>query len=424
MVYFDEPIRPQFNDSPDAAGVLMTAVRVDGVGAPTVREQYLPFGQPDFGDHEIAAVTRVLRSGWVGMGPETIAFERELAEFCEADHVVAVNSCTSALFLSLAALGIGPGDEVIVPSLTWISTANAARHLGATPVFCDIDLDTLSMKPALVRACLTPRTKAVIVVHMGGLAVDVAAIRKVLPKHIAIVEDAAHAFGARYDDGTPVGSSGNLTCFSFYANKNLSTGDGGAVAVGDPALASTIASLRQHGLPNDAWKRFTDARTLTPGAISDLGYKMNFTDLQASIGRVQLRRQGEFAERRLAIAQVYTEALAALPWQIPVQSRTTSWGHARHLFLIQLPLEHFAMSRNDVLRGLRDRNIGASVHYHPIHTMPLYAPAATLPITELVGKRTLTLPISASMTVDDAAMVVESLESILANAAELPRSVA
>src|SRR5262249_28731736 len=163
-----------------------------------------------------------LRSGWVGMGPETVAFEEELATALGAPHVVTVNSCTSALFLSLLCAGVGPGDEVIVPSLTWISTANAARYLGATPVFCDIDADSLCVTPATVRARLTPRTKSVIVVHLGGFAVNVEAIRKAIPAHIALIEDAAHAFGSKFADGRPVGSSGNLTCFSFYANKNLS----------------------------------------------------------------------------------------------------------------------------------------------------------------------------------------------------------
>lgn len=401
----------------------MTAARVDHVGAPTVRETYLPFGQPDFGDDEIAAVTRVLRSGWVGMGPETIAFERELASACHARHVVTVNSCTSALFLSLLVHGVGENDEVIVPSLTWVSTANAALHLGATPVFCDVDAATLCATPATVRACLTPRTRAIVIVHLGGLAADVAAIRRVVPAHIPIIEDAAHAFGATYADGSPVGSSGNATCFSFYANKNLSTGDGGAIALGADIAADRLRSLRQHALPNDAWKRFTDARTLTPGGIAEVGYKMNYTDLQSSIGRVQLRRQSEFAIRRREIAQLYAEAIANLPWSIDVQSCVTDDGHARHLFLTRLPIEEIGRSRNDVLRGLRARNIGASVHYAPIHAMPLYARGgASLPVTERAAERLLTLPISASMTLDDAHDVIEAFEEELSNQSRHPHT--
>lgn len=385
------------------------------VALPTRRATYLPFGQPDFGDEEIAAVTRVLRSGWVGMGPETMRFEEELATACGAAHVVTVNSCTSALFLSLLVHGVGGGDEVVVPSLTWVSTANAARHLGATPVFCDIDPVTLCVTPDAVRACLTPRTKAVVVVHLGGLAVDVEAIRHVVPPHVAIIEDAAHACGSRFADGSPVGSSGNLTCFSFYANKNLSTGDGGAVALNHAAHADRLRSLRQHALPNDAWKRFIDARVIGGNPVAELGYKMNYTDLQSAIGRVQLTRQGEFARRRRAVARIYAEAIDALPWPVSMQQGVTGGAHARHLFLILLPLEWIGGSRHDVLADLRRRNIGASIHYHPVHRMPLYAGAgpATLPVTEHVAERILTLPISASMTEDDARQVGRALTHVL-----------
>jgi dTDP-4-amino-4,6-dideoxygalactose transaminase len=402
-------------ENPAMGGRTVTAGRIEDVGLPTRRSTYLPFGQPHFGDEEIAAVTRVLRSGWVGLGPETIAFEEELAGSFGAPHVVAVNSCTSALFLSLLVHGVGAGDEVIVPSLTWISTANAARHLGATPVFCDIHSETMCVTPATVRARLTPRTKAVVVVHLGGLAVDVEAIRRAIPSHIAIVEDAAHACGARFADGTAVGSSGNLTCFSFYANKNLSTGDGGAIALADGRLADRLRSLRQHALPNDAWKRFIDARSLGSTAIDEVGYKMNYTDLQAAIGRVQLRRQPEFAVRRLAVARTYAERLASLPWAIPIQSGVLEPAHARHLFLVQLPIGDLAQSRDDILSGLRDRNIGASIHYQPVHTMPLYARgrADVLPVTDHVASRILTLPISASMSVADARQAIAALADVV-----------
>ncbi len=409
-------ISEQSNESAAVAARLMTAARSPNVGVPTARDRYLPFGKPDFGDEEIAEVARVMRSGWVGMGPETIAFENDLAFACQARHVVTVNSCTSALFLSLLVHGVSPGDEVIVPSLTWISSANAARYLGATPVFCDVDPSTLSVTPDTIRACLTPRTRAIIVVHLGGLAVDVAAIRRIVPAHIAIVEDAAHAFGATYPDGSPVGSSGNPTCFSFYANKNLSTGEGGAIALAADVAADRLRSLRQHALPNDAWKRFTDARTLMPAGISEVGFKMNYTDLQAAIGRVQLRRQSVFAARRLAIATLYADAIATLPWSITIQDGVTVDAHARHLFLIQLPLEEIGRSRNDILQGLRARNIGASVHYKPVHAMPLYASSeAELPVTERAAERVLTLPISASMTLGDARGAIAALEDELTN---------
>lgn len=377
----------------------------------TRRHAYLPFGKPDFSDEEISAVTRVLRSGWVGMGPETIAFEKELAAFVGAEHVVAVNSCTSALFLSLRALGIGPGDEVIVPSLTWCSTANAALYLGATPVFCDVELNTMSASPANILSAVTDKTKAVIHVHYAGLAADMSALRAALPQHVAIVEDAAHALGATYPDGRPVGSSGNLTCFSFYANKNLSTGDGGAVAVCDPELAEKVRLASHQGLNSDAWKRFSHPMAaLTPG-IAELGYKMNFTDLNASIGRVQLKRQPEFHDRRLRIATQYVDCLAAGNEAIRFQKNVTSPGHARHLFVIRVPLKDMAIGRNELLLELRARNIGASIHYAPLHTLPLYQPyvRASLPNVEQLMNDIMTLPIGASITDEDATYVSDQI---------------
>jgi UDP-4-amino-4-deoxy-L-arabinose-oxoglutarate aminotransferase len=378
-------------------------------------EQYLSFGKPNFSDEEISAVTRVLRSGWIGMGPETLAFEKELARYLEAPHVVTVNSCTSALFLSLLVLGIGPGDEVICPSLTWCSTANVASYLGARPVFADVGPDTLCLTPETVRPKLTTRTKAVIVVHYGGLAAEVKALQETLPPGVALVEDAAHALGARFADGRPVGSSGNLTCFSFYANKNLSTAEGGAVALFDETLADQLRSLRQHGMPADAWARFSSPQKILSCEFTYLGYKMNYTDLQASIGRVQLRRQTEFGARRLEIAKRYYNGFMENNISIEFQSHILHPYHARHLFVVQLPLDQMHLSRDECVLSLRAQNIGASIHYPPLHKMPLYASlnSGSLPITEHVCKRILTLPISASMKDDDASQVITTLKSLL-----------
>ena len=373
----------------------------------TYRSEFLAFGRPSFSDAEIDAVTRVMRSGWVGMGEETIAFERELADAVGAPHVVTVNSCTSALFLSLLALGVGPGDEVICPSLTWCSTANAAMYLGARAVLCDVDPQTLCVTPETVASHVTPRTKAVMAVHMGGLAADVAAFRAALPPHVAIVEDAAHAMGAAYADGSAVGSSGNLTCFSFYANKNLSTGEGGAVALFDSRIADRLRSLRQHGLTADAWKRFTHSQAALVPRIEELGYKMNYTDLQAAIGRVQLRRQQEFAARRLALVERYLDGLAGAGVPLTFQRNVLHPGHARHLLVVILPRD-LPISRNELLTSLRRRNIGASVHYQPLHTMSVYQSGGRplLPHTDAIADRILTLPVSVAMDAADADYVV------------------
>lgn len=382
------------------------------------RPDYLPFGRPSFSDAEIESITRVIRSGWVGMGPETIAFEKELAGTVGAPHVVTVNSCTSALTLALQVQGVRRGDEVICPSLTWCSSANAALYLGARPVFCDIDLETLCLTPDTVRAVLTPKTKAVVVVHFGGRPVDLEALRAVLPRRVAIVEDAAHAFGARFRDGTPVGSSGHPTCFSFYANKNLSTGEGGAVALADGVQADRIRSLRQHALPIDAWKRFTQPQSmLLSNQLSELGYKMNYTDLQASLGRVQLARFGAMQRQREKVAATYVRELKPAGRQVAWQSDFMQSWHAKHLAVIRLGAATVRRGRDELVLALRARNIGATVHYAPLHTMPLYLAGRrpkALPVTEAVAPTLLTLPISASMTVADARYVSRHLRSLLA----------
>jgi perosamine synthetase len=381
-----------------------------------IRSDYLPFGKPNFSEEEITAVTQVMRSGWVGMGPETQAFERELAAAIGVPHVVTVSSCTAAMFLSLLVKGIGPGDEVICPSLTWCSTANVALYLGATPVFCDVDPETLCVTPELVKQKLTKKTRAVMVVHLAGLAVDVETLRAAVPQTVSIIEDAAHALGAVYPQGRKVGSSGNLTSFSFYANKNLSTGEGGAVALSDSALAERLASLRQHGLPIDAWKRFMQPNMLLTAQLSELGYKMNYTDLQACIGRVQLRRQPEFHTRRLEIASYYHQRLKDTPG-VRFQSGSLLPEHSRHLYVLRLPIDKMKISRDELVLAMRERKIGASIHYAPLHLMPLYkakgCTTGKLPNTEQICQEIFTLPISASMTLDDAAYVSDNLLELL-----------
>lgn len=380
-----------------------------------IRQEYLAFGRPNYSSEEIDAVVRIMKSGWVGMGSETIALEKELAEFISAPYALTVNSCTSALLLSLLAHGVGPGDEVICPSLTWCSTANAANYCGATPVLCDVDRQTFSVTPETIAAAVTPRTKAVIVVHYGGLAADIPAIRQSLPEHISIIEDAAHALGSCYPDGASVGSSGNLTCFSFYANKNLSTGEGGAIAIHDEKQVAHLHSLSRQGLSTDAWKRFTHPQTALVPGITELGYKMNYMDLLACIGRVQLRRQHEFSAIRRQIAEYYVDHLSKSPFYIGFQSQLTDPRHARHLFVVTLPIERLSRSRNEVVLALRERNVGASIHYAPLHSMPFFAQSLRTDMThtDYLSERIMTLPISASMTLDDAEYVVDHLHQVL-----------
>lgn len=379
------------------------------------RETYLAFGTPDFTDAEINAVTRVMRSGWVGMGQETISFEQELSKYIGVPEIVTVNSCTSALFLALLVEGVGPGDEVIVPSLTWYGTANAALYLGATPVFCDVDQESMCVTPETITPQITARTKAIIVVHYGGYAIDVDALRSELPSGIAIIEDAAHAFEARYPSGHRVGTSGNTVCFSFYANKNLSTADGGALALFDSDKAEHLRCLRMSGLESSAWSRFTKPATVFAAGVAELGYKMNFTDLQAAIGRVQLQRLGDMAVARQKVAECYKQAIEDARLDIPFQSQVFDDRHARHLLVGCFDPGKTGMLRNDLLLALREVNVGASIHYPPLHSQPLYSKdgSASLPVTEELAGQIMTLPISARMTLDDVEYVVHHLARLI-----------
>lgn len=385
------------------------------------REKYLAFGTPDFTDAEVDAVARVMRSGWVGMGPETIAFERELSDYTGAPEVVTVNSCTSALFLALLVEGISGGDEVIVPSLTWCATANAALYLGATPVFCDVDPHSLCMTPESVVEKLSPRTKAVIVVHYGGYAVDTAAIREAVPLGVTVIEDAAHALGAVYPDGKRVGASGNIVCFSFYANKNISTADGGALALFDALKAERLRSLRLNGLSSHAWSRFVNPSTAFVQPGMELGYKMNFTDLQAAIGRVQLQRINEMYRARRSVANSYLNSLSTIKPRIPFQLGVESEGHALHLLVGLFDPDLFGFHRDRLLLALRERNIGASLHYNPLHLQPFYQRLGKLrlPVTEKLYNQILTLPIGASMSEEDAEFVTRHLVEIISHGKNL-----
>lgn len=377
------------------------------IGDDSIRNEYLPFGRPNFSEEEISAVAETMRTGWVGMGNQTLKFEEELSQFVKAPFVSTVNSCTSALFLAQKVLGIKKGDEVICPSLTWCSTANAVLYNNAKPVFCDIDTNTLTVSTETILEKVTIKTKAVIVVHYGGLAVDIKELRQHLPKRIKIIEDAAHALGSLYENNTPVGSSGNLTCFSFYANKNLSTGDGGAIALSDEKQNEVIKSLRQHSMNANAWNRFVNPKSILYSEIATLGYKMNYTDLQAAMGRVQLKRQPEFKEIRSIIGNHYFNELKDLQPELKFQKDVIDTKHSKHLFVVILPIDRMNISRDEFVLKLREQNIGASIHYYPLHYMPIYEyKGKKLVNTENIASSILTLPISASMTLEDAEYVV------------------
>ncbi len=373
-------------------------------------------GQPDFSDEECAAAVRVLRSGWVGPGPEVDAFEEELANYVGAQRVVTVSSCTAALTLSLKVLGVGQGDEVICPSLTWVADASAILSLGARPVFCDVDQTTFSASVETVLPHVSEKTKAVVLVHYGGLASSPQPIRDALPPHIAIVEDAAHALGAKYPDGNAVGSSGNLTCFSFYANKNLSTVDGGAIALESTSQADRLALLRQHGVSTTAIQRININADRTT-EIVEPGYKMSYSDLSAAIGRVQLRRQAEFDTHRRKLARSYVGQTENVGLNLQFQDNVLASGHARHLIAALLPHSGDFELRNAVRRHLKSRGIHAGVHYDALHRQGALSGSADLPTTDDLARRLLSLPIGPRVTVDQTVdcvdEIADAIQSIL-----------
>ena len=283
---------------------------IDG-GTP-IRDQFLPFGRPCLGEEEAREVLDTLQSRWIGTGPKAIRFEEMFAQYVQCKHALAVNSCTAALHLSLVVSGIGPGDEVITSPLTFAATANVIVHTGAEPVFADIDPITLNIDPQAIERAITPRTKAVMPVHFGGLACAMNEIVSLAERHnLVAIEDAAHAVGTKYR-GRMIGGSGNLTCFSFYANKNLTTAEGGMVTTDGDDLAEKIAVYRLHGLSKHAWQRYSARRLLLSDALHP-GYKYNMPDLMASLGIHQLKKQEAFLETRERYAHVYDEVFANKP---------------------------------------------------------------------------------------------------------------
>jgi dTDP-4-amino-4,6-dideoxygalactose transaminase len=378
------------------------------------RERFLPFVVPGIGEEEIAGVVDALRSGWITTGPRVKAFEDALAAYVGAPHAIAVSSATAGLHLALAALDVGPGDEVIVPTMTFASTANVVRHLGATPVLVDVGPD-FNVAAAQVADALTSRTRAVIPVHFGGQPCDLDPILEVARRAgLAVVEDAAHAVGARYRE-RGIGTVGDVTVFSFYATKNLTTGEGGMITTGDAALADRLRRLTLHGMSRDAWKRYTSVGSWYY-EITEAGYKANMTDLQAAIGLPQLARLPAALERRRRLAARYTAALAAAP-HLTLPPVHGDRRHAWHLFVVLLRLEALRCDRAAVIDALREENIGTSVHFIPVHLHPAYRAIGykpgDFPRAEALYAATISLPLYPSLADDDVDAVVAALTAIL-----------
>jgi dTDP-4-amino-4,6-dideoxygalactose transaminase/glycosyltransferase involved in cell wall biosynthesis/ubiquinone/menaquinone biosynthesis C-methylase UbiE len=391
--------------------------RLSVEGGEPVRATFLPFGAPCLGEEEIAEVVDTLRSGWIGTGAKAERFEQEFAAYVGASHAVALNSCTAGLFLSLLALGIGSGDEVITTPLTFAATVNVIEHVGARPILADINPETLNIDPRCVERAVTPRTRAIIPVHFGGLACEMDALEEVAAKHnLAIIEDAAHAVGTRYR-GRSAGAMGRIASFSFYANKNLTTAEGGMVTTDDKALADRIRTLSLHGLSRDAWKRFNSRRLMKSDVLLP-GYKFNMPDLAASIGIQQLRKQERFMEIRARYARRYDEAFARLPVRLqPRPLNQEQSRHSLHLYLLMLEPEGWRVQRDAVIEALLNENIGAALHYRAIHTHPFYSEKygyrpEDYPHAYHAGEQLLSLPLTPGMTDADVSDVIRAVHKI------------
>ncbi len=382
-----------------------------------MRLEFLPFSKPSISDREIQAVAEVLRSGWITTGPKGAAFEEAFRQYCEAGGAVALSSATGGMHLLLNALGIGPGDEVITPSMTWVSTVNLITLAGATPVFADIERDTMMVSAATVEPLITERTKLIIPVHFAGAAADMAPLRQLAAmKRIHLVEDAAHAVGTIYR-GDKIGRHGT-TIFSFHPIKNMTCGEGGMFCSDDPELVEHIRRLKFHGLGVDAYDRTMQGRS-PQAEVLEPGFKYNLTDIAAVLGLSQLERLEAFIEKRSRLAQYYQELLAEIEEILPLAVPSYAMRHAWHLFIVRLDTERVRMSRDTFMAELKKRNIGTGLHFKAVHLQKYYRetlllPAGALPATVWNSERICSLPLFPAMTMEDVRTVVVAIKEVLA----------
>ena len=388
------------------------------MGRVTASDDFIPFALPDIGDAEIDAVVESMRSGWLTTGPRAAAFEREFADYLGGGvTAVALNSATAGLHLALEALGIGPGDEVLVPTWTFTATAEVVRYLGADPVVVDVDPQTLNMDLAAAEAAVTPRTRAIMPVHFAGLPVPTTAIQELARRHgLRVVEDAAHALPARSEGVTVGTSTSEATVFSFYATKTMTTGEGGMVVTRDEDLAARIRTMRLHGISRDIFDRYRSTLPSWHYEVVAPGFKYNLTDPAAAMGRVQLGRSDAMGARRADIAGRYADAFDGLPVELPAEASEGDL-HAWHLFVLRLT-QDAPVDRDEFVSRMAQEGVGCSVHFIPLHLQPYWRDRYDLrpeqfPVATEAFSRVVSLPIFSSMTDEQVERVAQTVRKVL-----------
>jgi perosamine synthetase len=382
------------------------------------RSSFLNFALPDTDDREVAAVSETIRSGWISSGPRCRQFESDVAAYVGAKHAIAVNSCTAAMHLALEAAGLRPGDEVITSPYTFAATGEVIRYFDARPVLVDVDETFLNIDPARIEAAITPRTRAIIPVHLAGYPAEMDAIMEIARRRgIAVIEDAAHALPTSYK-GKMVGTIGDATCLSFYATKTLTTGEGGMILTNRDDWAERCRVMSLHGISRDAWKRYTAEGSWYYEVIAP-GFKYNLTDVAAAMGLVQLAKLETMAARRAAIAARYTEAFAEMPQLQPAPAAEAGRTHAWHLYMLRLNLSGLKIDRAQFVEELKTRNIGVSVHFIPLHIHPYYREtfgysADDFPVAHREYLREISLPIYSKMGDGDVDDVIGAVKSVVA----------
>ena len=380
------------------------------------RDTFLPYALPYMDENEINEVIDTIKSCWISKGPKTMEFERQFADYIGVKHAIAMNSCTAALHIALVARGIGAGDEVITTPFTFVSSANIIIHAGAKPVFVDIDPATFTLDPQKIEAAITPQTKAIIPVHYAGHACDLDPIRAIAKKHgLFLLEDAAHAVETRYK-GALIGNGADATAFSFYATKNLATGEGGMLTTDDDAFAEKARVYSLHGMSRNAWNRYSKGGSWFYEVLYP-GYKYNMTDIQAAMGIHQLRKLPIMQGIRNKIASRYNESFGVMP-ELEIPASLSYTTHAWHLYPLRVNAEKSAVDRNTLIDMLTERNIGTSVHFIPVHLHPYYRDTfgykrGDFPVAEREFDKVLSLPLYPSMTDDDVAYVIDAVQSIV-----------